>query len=58
MDLPVLEPEVEEGDKVRCPICLNDHPLVRSLENGVLLMFECDGVLRLGAVAGRLVVGE
>ena len=55
--LPTLVPEVSVGDKVRCPHCLNDHPLVRNVENSVLLMFECGGELRLGAIAGRLVVG-
>ena len=58
MDLPTLEPEVRVGDKVRCPHCLNDHPLFRNSESTLLLMFSCDGVLHTGAVAGRLVVGE
>ena len=55
--LPVLEPEVGVGDKVRCPHCLRDHVLYRSPNSSLLLLFDCYGV-HTGAVAGRLVVGE
>lgn len=56
-DVGRLEPEVYEGQLVVCPHCLGKHKLLAN--NGALLLFyECGGEMRLGAVAGKLVVGE
>lgn len=52
-----LSPDVEAGCVIACPHCLGRHQLLDDPDNGSLLLFyECGDDLRLGAVAGKLVV--
>ena len=55
--LPQLEPVVEEGELITCPHCLERHPLERGPNQGsLLLFFRCGEALRLGAIAGKLLI--
>jgi hypothetical protein len=58
LEPPQLEPVVEVGHVISCPHCLGRHVLRPGPNNGSLLLYyKCGRDLRLGAVAGKLVVG-
>ncbi len=53
----MLERVVAPGDTIQCPLCLGQHELIPGANNGSLLLwFECQNDLHLGAVAGKPVV--